>query len=76
MINLVYLYHLADSFCYKQVVLIAENQIKNITVKGINANKKEKKRKVRVCGNKNSTNNWGLNAQGWTAVHKAVIAAE
>ena len=42
---------------------------------GINANKKVKRRKVRVCGNKNSTNNWGLNAEGWTAVHKAVIAA-
>ena len=59
--------------------LLPENQIiilKKYIVMGINANKKVKRRKVRVCGNKNSTNNWGVNAQGWTAVHKAVIAAE
>ena len=43
---------------------------------GINTNKKVKRRKVRVQGNKNSTNNWGINAAGWNAVHKAVIAAE
>ena len=42
---------------------------------GINANKKVKRRKVRVNGNKNS-NNWGLNAAGWNAVHKAIINAE
>ena len=43
---------------------------------GINANKKITRRKVRVAGNKNSTKNWGLNAAGWNAVHKAVINAE
>ena len=43
---------------------------------GINANKKVKRRKVRVQGNKNYTNNWGLNAAGWNAVHKAIINAE
>ena len=43
---------------------------------GINANKKIKRRKVRVACNKNSTQNWGLNAAGWNAVHKAVINAE
>ena len=43
---------------------------------GINANKKVKRRKVRVQGNKNSTNNWGLNAAGWNAVHTAIITAE
>jgi len=60
-------------------VLITVNQskiIKKYIVMGINANKKVKRRKVRVSGNKNSTNNWGLNAAGWTAVHKAVIAAD
>ena len=30
----------------------------------------------KTSGNKNSTNNWGLNAQGWNAVHKAIIEAE
>ena len=29
-----------------------------------------------INGNKNSTNNWGINAAGWNAVHKAVINAE
>ena len=43
---------------------------------GINANKKVTSRNVRVQGNKNSTNNWGLNAAGWNAVHKAIINAE
>jgi hypothetical protein len=43
---------------------------------GINANKKVKRRKVRVTGNKNSTNNWGITAAGWNAVHKAIINAE
>ena len=43
---------------------------------GINANKKVKRSKVRINGNKNSTNNWGINAAGWNAVHKAVINAE
>lgn len=43
---------------------------------GINANKKIKRAKVRINGNKNSTNNWGITAAGWNAVHKAVINAE
>lgn len=43
---------------------------------GINANKKVKRRKVRVTGNKNSTNNWGITSAGWNAVHKAIINAE
>lgn len=43
---------------------------------GINANKKVKRRKVRINGNKNATNNWGITAAGWNAVHKAVINAE
>lgn len=43
---------------------------------GINANKKVARRKVRVNGNKNSTNNWNLKADGWNAVHKAIINAE
>ena len=43
---------------------------------GINANKKVKRRKVRINGNKNSTNNWGIPAAGWNAVHKAIINAE
>ena len=42
---------------------------------GINANKKVKRRKVRINGNKNSTNNWGVTAAGWNAVHKAIINA-
>ena len=55
--------------------------IKNINNKivytmGINANKKVKRRKVRINGNKNSTNNWGITAAGWNAVHKAIINAE
>lgn len=40
---------------------------------GINANKKVKRRQIRVQVNKNSTCNWGLNAAGWNAVHKAII---
>lgn len=43
---------------------------------GINANKKVKRRKAKVMGNRNSTNNWGLNAAGWNAVHKAIINAD
>ena len=43
---------------------------------GINANKKVKRSKVRINVNKNSTNNWGITAAGWNAVHKAVINAE
>ena len=43
---------------------------------GINANKKVKRSKVRINGNKNSTNNWGINAAGRNEVHKAVINAE
>ena len=43
---------------------------------GITANKKVKRRKVRINGNKNSTNNWGITAAGWNAVHKAIINAE
>lgn len=48
----------------------------NVYVMGINANKKVKRRKVRINGNKNSTNNWGITAAGWNAVHKAIINAE
>ena len=43
---------------------------------GINANKKVKRSKVRMNGNKTSTNNACINAAGWNAVHKAVINAE
>lgn len=50
--------------------------IKSILIMGINANKKVKRRKVRINGNKNATNNWGITAAGWNAVHKAVINAE
>ena len=50
-------------------------QLKLYTM-GINANKKVKRRKVRINGNKNSTNNWGITAAGWNAVHKAIINAE
>ena len=49
---------------------------KNYSIMGINANKKVKRRKVRINGNKNSTNNWGITAAGWNAVHKAIINAE
>ena len=49
---------------------------KKYCIMGINANKKVKRRKVRINGNKNSTNNWGITAAGWNAVHKAVINAE
>ncbi|MBP5241819.1 MAG: hypothetical protein J6Z26_07965 [Bacteroidales bacterium] len=38
---------------------------------GINANKKVKRAKVRVKGNKNSSNNWNINTAGWNAIHKA-----
>ncbi|MBR0169713.1 MAG: hypothetical protein IJQ14_02605 [Bacteroidales bacterium] len=60
---------------------LEELNIKNINNKivytmGINANKKVKRRKVRINGNKNSTNNWGITAAGWNAVHKAIINAE
>ena len=40
---------------------------------GINANKKVKRRKVRINGNKNSTNNRGPTAAGWNTVHNASI---
>ena len=49
---------------------------KKVYTMGINANKKVKRRKVRINGNKNSTNNWGITAAGWNAVHKAIINAE
>ena len=49
---------------------------KKYSTMGINANKKLKRSKVRINGNKNSTNNWGITAAGWNAVHKAVINAE
>ena len=49
---------------------------KKLYTMGINANKKVKRRKVRINGNKNSTNNWGITAAGWNAVHKAIINAE
>lgn len=49
---------------------------KKRNIMGINANKKVKRRKVRVSGNKNSTNNWNLNAAGWNATHKVIINAE
>ena len=55
---------------------IKKLNIKKYCVMGINANKKVKRRKVRINGNKNSTNNWGITAAGWNAVHKAVINAE
>ena len=59
---------------YEQYIKKLNNKI--ITVMGINANKKVKRRKVRINVNKNSTNNWGITAAGWNAVHKAVINAE
>ena len=40
-------------------------------IMGINENKKIKRAKVRVRGNKNSSNNWNINTQGWNATHKA-----
>lgn len=47
-------------------------QINNtVLIMGINANKKVKRAKVRVSGNKNSSNNWNINTQGWNAIHKA-----
>ena len=52
------------------------NKNKIVRKMGINANKKVKRRKVRINGNKNSTNNWGITAAGWNAVHKAIINAE
>ena len=55
---------------------ISEINNKKVYTMGINANKKVKRRKVRINGNKNSTNNWGITAAGWNAVHKAVINAE
>lgn len=59
---------------YKLIIKIINNI--NVYVMGINANKKVKRRKVRINGNKNSTNNWGITAAGWNAVHKAIINAE
>ncbi len=55
---------------------ISEINNKKVYTMGINANKKVKRRKVRINGNKNSTNNWGITAAGWNAVHKAIINAE
>ena len=55
---------------------ISEINNKKVYTMGINANKKVKRRKVRINGNKNSTNNWGITAAGWNAVHKAIITAE
>lgn len=60
---------------FKSLKNIDLNCKKYITM-GINANKKVKRKKVRVTGNKNSTNNWGITAAGWNAVHKAIINAE
>lgn len=59
---------------YKLTIKYINN--KKLYTMGINANKKVKRRKVRVSGNKNSTNNWGITAAGWNAVHKAIINAE
>ena len=59
---------------YKLIVRNINN--KKVYTMGINANKKVKRRKVRINGNKNSTNNWGITAAGWNAVHKAIINAE
>ena len=59
---------------YKLIIKTINNI--NVYVMGINANKKVKRRKVRINGNKNSTNNWGITAAGWNAVHKAIINAE
>ena len=59
---------------YKLTIKYINN--KKLYTMGINANKKVKRRKVRINGNKNSTNNWGITAAGWNAVHKAIINAE
>ena len=69
----------AERFSEQKIELRTMNQEvkhKKYCVMGINANKKIKRRKVRINGNKNSTNNWGITAAGWNAVHKAVINAE
>ena len=72
--------YLCKTFCtigtthYAQAIRKLNNKIH--TTMGINANKKIKRAKVRINGNKNSTNNWGITAAGWNAVHKAVINAE
>ena len=63
-----------EFFNYK--LTISEINNKKVYTMGINANKKVKRRKVRINGNKNSTNNWGITAAGWNAVHKAIINAE
>ena len=63
-----------DNLYYKLTVKDINNKI--VYTMGINANKKVKRRKVRINGNKNSTNNWGITAAGWNAVHKAIINAE
>ena len=63
------------SYCYYKLTVRDINNKKVYTM-GINANKKVKRRKVRINGNKNSTNNWGITAAGWNAVHKAIINAE
>ena len=62
-----------EFFNYK--LTISEINNKKVYTMGINANKKVKRRKVRINGNKNSTNNWGITAAGWNAVHKAIINA-
>lgn len=63
-----------EYYIYRLVIRII-NKLK-VYAMGINANKKVKRRKVRINGNKNSTNNWGITAAGWNAVHKAIINAE
>ena len=66
--------------CFEQnanyKLTIREINNKKLYTMGINANKKVKRRKVRINGNKNSNNNWGITAAGWNAVHKAIINAE
>ena len=57
-------------------LIVRDINNKKVYTMGINSNKKVKRRKVRINGNKNSTNNWGITAAGWNAVHKAIINAE
>ena len=61
---------------YNYTLTVRDINNKKVYTMGINANKKVKRRKVRINGNKNSTNNWGITAAGWNAVHKAIINAE
>ncbi len=58
------------------VLAIKNINNKKVYTMGINANKKIKRRKVSINGNKNSTNNWGITAAGWNAVHKAIINSQ